>query len=87
MLLLYQEGLSRTNSSFQLFLLSQDQYQIRNCHVAELLSSAIDYYVKNITITGTLITTGSPWVHTVSITPAPTPITAGKIPNTLAISS
>ena len=54
--------------------------------MAELLSSAIDYYVKNISVTGTLITTGSPFVHTVSITAAPTPITAGKIPNTLGIS-
>lgn len=54
--------------------------------MAELLSSAIDYYVKNISVTGTLITTGSPFVHTVSIAAAPTPITAGKIPNTLGIS-
>jgi hypothetical protein len=54
--------------------------------MAEILSSAIDYYVKNITITGNLITTGSPGLHTCSITPAPNPLTAGKIPNTLGIS-
>ena len=38
--------------------------------MAELLSSAIDYYVKNISV----------------IVAAPTPISAGKIPNTLGIS-
>ena len=54
--------------------------------MADILSAAIDYYVRNISVTGTLITTGSPWIHTVSINAAPTPITAGKIPNTLGIS-
>lgn len=54
--------------------------------VAEILANAIDYYVRNITITGNLITNGPPTTHTCTITPAPTPITAGKIPNTLGIS-
>lgn len=54
--------------------------------MAEVLSSAIDYYVKNITITGNLITVGSPSTHHCSITAAPNPLSAGKIPNTLGIS-
>ena len=53
---------------------------------AELLANAIDYYVNNIYITGTLRTTGAPTTHTCSIVASPTPITAGKIPNTLGIS-
>ena len=54
--------------------------------MADILAGAIDYYVRNITITGTLITTGAPTTHMCNITPSPTPITAGKIPNTLGIS-
>ena len=53
---------------------------------AMLLANAIDYYVKNITITGTFITTGSPWTHMGAIVPADKPIMAGKTPNTLGIS-
>ena len=54
--------------------------------LAENLANAIDYYVKNIAITGTIITTGSPITQTAIITSMPTPITNGKIPNTLGIS-
>ena len=54
--------------------------------MADLLSAAIDYYVKNITNTGTIITAGSPFTQTAQIVPSPTPVTAGKIPNTLGIS-
>lgn len=54
--------------------------------MADILAGAIDYYVKNITITGTLITTGSPVTHTCSIFGAPNPLSGGKIPNTLGIS-
>lgn len=54
--------------------------------MADILAGAIDYYVKNITITGTVITAGSPVSQTARIVPSPTPITAGKIPNTLGIS-
>lgn len=54
--------------------------------LADLLANAIDYYVKNITITGTIITAGSPVTQTAQIVPSPTPVTAGKIPNTLGIS-
>ena len=37
-------------------------------------------------ITGTIITAGSPSTQVAKISPAPTPITGGKIPNTLGIS-
>ena len=53
---------------------------------ADILASAIDYYVKNIDVTGMLITTGSPGTHTCKISAPPTPIMGGKIPNTLGIS-
>jgi len=54
--------------------------------MAEIIANAIDYYIKNATITGTLLTYGSPGSHIGTFSPAPTPITAGKIPNTLGIS-
>ena len=54
--------------------------------MAEILSAAIDYYVKNIDVTGMLITTGSPGTHTCKISAPPTPLMGGKIPNTLGIS-
>ena len=54
--------------------------------LAKIIASAIDYYVKNMNITGTIITSGSPSTHVAKISPAPTPITGGKIPNTLGIS-
>ena len=54
--------------------------------LAEVIANAIDYYVKNITITGDIITVGSPISQTAIIEPAPTPMTAGKYPNTLGIS-
>lgn len=54
--------------------------------LADIIANAIDYYIKNMNITGTLITNGSPSTHTCKISPAPTPITGGKIPNTLGIS-
>lgn len=53
---------------------------------AEALASAIDYYIKNADITGTLITNGSPTTHVCTISPPATPVTGGKIPNTLGIS-
>ncbi len=54
--------------------------------LAENLANAIDYYVKNIAITGTIITTGTPVTQTAVITSMPTPVTNGKVPNTLGIS-
>lgn len=54
--------------------------------LADNLASAIDYYIKNISITGTIITTGSPVTQTAKIFSLPTPVTNGKVPNTLGIS-
>ena len=54
--------------------------------LSELIANAIDYHVKNISISGTIITVGSPVTQTAQIIPAPNPISAGKIPNTLGIS-
>lgn len=54
--------------------------------LAESLANAIDYYIKNMDITGTIITIGSQFTQMAKIVPAPIPITAGKIPNTLGIS-
>ena len=48
--------------------------------LADILANAIDYYVKNMNITGTIITVGGPTTQTATIAPAPTPITGGKIP-------
>lgn len=48
------------------------------------LSEAIDAYIKNATIYGTLMTTGSPSVHTCTIN-SPSPITNGVVQNTLGI--
>jgi hypothetical protein len=52
--------------------------------LASLLASAIDYYVHNISIYGTIITVGSMVTQTAPIIPSP-PTTAGKVPNTLGI--
>ena len=54
--------------------------------LAENLANAIDYYVKNIAITGTIITVGSPTTQTATISSMPTPVANGKVPNTLGIS-
>ena len=54
--------------------------------LSTLIAQAIDYYVKNASITGTIITTGSPVSQTAKITSMPTPTINGKIPNTLGIS-
>lgn len=54
-------------------------------NLATSLAQAIDYYVKNADITGTIITVGGPTTQTATIVPPPTPITGGKIPNTFGI--
>lgn len=54
--------------------------------LAESLAGAIDYYIKNAAITGTIITVGGMTTQTASIAPPPTPAVGGKIPNTLGIS-
>lgn len=53
--------------------------------LASTLASAIDYYVKNIGLQGTILTTGSPVAQQAIIMPAPTPVVAGVIPNTLKV--
>jgi CHASE3 domain sensor protein len=54
--------------------------------LADNLANAIDYYIKNMAITGTIITVGSPVTQTAVITSQPTPVVNGKVPNTLGIS-
>lgn len=54
--------------------------------LATSLANAIDYYIKNASITGRIITNGGPTTQVASITAAPNPISAGKIPNTFGIS-
>lgn len=54
--------------------------------LAEVIANAIDYYIKNASITGTIITVGGPMSQTATISSMPTPITNGKVPNTLGIS-
>ena len=53
--------------------------------LASSLAAAIDYYVKNIGLQGTILTTGSPVAQQAIIMPAPTPVVAGVIPNTLKV--
>ena len=53
--------------------------------LAEVFASAIDYYVKNIEISGTVITMGSSTTQTAKINGMSTPILNGVVPNTLGI--
>ena len=53
--------------------------------LAEVFAAAIDYYVKNIEIFGTVITVGSPTTQTAQINGMSTPLLNGAIPNTLEI--
>lgn len=53
--------------------------------MAEVFSKAIDAYVKNIQLSGTFITNGSPSTHTGTINSTPVPATNGSVPNTLGI--
>ena len=53
--------------------------------LAEVFAAAIDYYVKNIEIFGTVMTTGSSIMQTAQINGMSTPILNGAIPNTLGI--
>lgn len=52
--------------------------------LGQRIGNAIHAYIKNISITGTVITVGSMVTQTANIMPAP-PVTAGKVPNTLGI--
>lgn len=52
--------------------------------LAERLAAAIDYYVKTANVYGTIITVGGPVTQT-AIVQSPSPLTNGKVPNTLGI--
>lgn len=54
--------------------------------LANAIAGAIDYYVKNASITGTIITVGSPVMQMANVISMPTPVVNGKIINTLGIS-
>ena len=54
--------------------------------LADIFANAIDCYIKNISITGNLVTTGNAQIQTVTIESSKTPLLNGKIPNTLGIS-
>ena len=48
------------------------------------IANAIDYYIKNADVYGQIITVGSPTTQTARIE-SPSPLTNGKVPNTLGI--
>ena len=52
--------------------------------LAERIANAIDYYIKNANIYGTVITVGSPFTQT-AVVQSPSPATNGKVPNSLGI--
>ncbi len=52
---------------------------------AMYISDAIDTYIKNANIHGTLITNGSPTTHMCNINSSMPPLTKGVIPNSLKI--
>lgn len=52
---------------------------------ADVLANAIDYYVKNMAIEGTIITNGGPTTQIARINANPIPKINGKLPNTLGI--
>lgn len=53
--------------------------------LATRIAGAIDFYVKNISISGLIITMGSPFTQTANIN-SPSPVTNGLVPNSLKIS-
>lgn len=52
--------------------------------LGQRIANAIDYYIKNADIYGTVITVGSPSTQTAKIE-SPSPMVNGKLPNTLGI--
>jgi hypothetical protein len=52
--------------------------------LASSIAAAIDYYVKNISISGTILTTGTP-VTQQAVIVSPSPLTNGVVPNSLKI--
>lgn len=53
--------------------------------LSQRIAAAIDYYVKNAQIFGTIITVGSMVTQTAMVNSTPTPAMNGKVPNTLGI--
>lgn len=53
--------------------------------MASRLASAIDYYVRNANVYGSILTVGSPYVHTAVLTTIPVGTGGGSIPNMLGI--
>ena len=53
--------------------------------LASSIANAIDYYVKNAQIYGTIMTTGGPVSQVAVVNSMPTPVTNGKVPNTLGL--
>lgn len=54
--------------------------------LAEVIAANIDTYIKNMNITGTVITNGSPTTQVAQIVMGPSPAVSGTIPNTLGVS-
>ena len=52
--------------------------------MAKRLAAAIDYYVRSADIYGTIVTVGSMVTQT-AVVNSPSPLTNGKVPNTLGI--
>ena len=52
--------------------------------MAQRLAAAIDYHVRSANIYGTIITVGSMVTQT-AVVNSPSPLTNGKVPNTLGI--
>ena len=52
--------------------------------MAQRLAAAIDYHVRSANIYGTIITVGSMVTQTAGVN-SPSPLTNGKVPNTLGI--
>lgn len=59
--------------------------ELVSANLAKIIANAIDAYIKNAQFQGTIITAGSMVTQTAAIMPAPSPVTAGAIPNTLKI--
>lgn len=53
--------------------------------LSEVLAAAIDYYIKNAQIYGTVITVGNRHTQTAKIDSKSKPVTNGVLPNTLGI--
>lgn len=49
------------------------------------IASAIDYYIKNAELYGTIITSGSPTTQVARLNPMSMPLINGAVPNTIGI--